>query len=315
MDLDEVADELYEVPPEEFIALRKARQDEAKDDGDTALAKEIGALPKPSAAAWVANLLVRRHRDEIEALVELGDLLRDAQENLAGDQLRTLNSQRSRLLAALTRQAAALAREQGRPVSSSVAAQVEETLRAGMADPEAGQALLSGRLASSMSYSGLGTTVVRPDLRLVHPPTSPAAPPERPKRESPRRKADAEERRRRREEEQRRAAEEQRRRELAEARQQAEEATAEAEEAEEAAETARVRAGELGERQADLEARIDRLTHELARIREEVSGVNAELSRAQRRRQTAARRAAEAAAARDRALARVAELGGEGGEA
>ena len=29
-----MADELYAVPPEEFIALRKQRQEEAKDDGD-----------------------------------------------------------------------------------------------------------------------------------------------------------------------------------------------------------------------------------------------------------------------------------------
>ena len=88
MELDEVADELYAVPPEDFIALRKERQDAAKADGDKALAKEIGALPKPSAAAWVANLLVREHREEIEGLVELGTLLRDAQENLAGDALK-----------------------------------------------------------------------------------------------------------------------------------------------------------------------------------------------------------------------------------
>ena len=73
--------------PTEFIALRKERQDAAKADGDKALAKEIGALPKPSAAAWVANVLVREHREEIENLVELGTLLREAQENLAGDQL------------------------------------------------------------------------------------------------------------------------------------------------------------------------------------------------------------------------------------
>ena len=63
MDLDEVADELYAVPPEEFVALRTTRQDEAKADGDKALAKEIGALPKPSAAAWACNLLVREQRD------------------------------------------------------------------------------------------------------------------------------------------------------------------------------------------------------------------------------------------------------------
>ena len=98
VELDEVADELYAVPPEDFIALRTARQDEAKDDGDKALAKQIGALPKPSAAAWAANLLVRNQRAEIEGLVELGGLLREAQETLAGDELKALNRQRAQLL-------------------------------------------------------------------------------------------------------------------------------------------------------------------------------------------------------------------------
>src|SRR5918994_6336475 len=182
VELDEVADELYEVPPEEFIALRTTRQDEAKAEGDKALAKAIGSLPKPSAAAWACNLLVRAQRPEIEGLVELGGLLREAQENLAGDQLRALSSQRSQLISALTRQAAALAREAGRPVSTSVTDQIEETLRAAMADPEAGEALLTGRLTSSMSYSGLGTTVSRPDLRLVRPPAVERTPPAGPSR-------------------------------------------------------------------------------------------------------------------------------------
>ncbi|HZB19775.1 MAG TPA: hypothetical protein VE463_08030, partial [Blastococcus sp.] len=142
MDLDEVADELYAVPPEEFVTLRKTRQDEAKADGDKALAKEIGALPKPSAAAWACNLLVREQRAEIEGLVDLGDLLREAQENLAGDELRALDVQRRQLLTALTRQARALTNGQGHPVSTAVATQIEETLRAAMSDPEAGQALL-----------------------------------------------------------------------------------------------------------------------------------------------------------------------------
>src|SRR4051812_33515240 len=129
VDLDEVADELYEVPPEEFIALRTTRQDEAKAEGDKALAKDIGALPKPSAAAWACNLLVRSHREELEGLVELGGLLRGAQENLGGDQLRALSPQRPQLIGALPRQAVALARQAGRPVSTAVADQVEETLR------------------------------------------------------------------------------------------------------------------------------------------------------------------------------------------
>src|SRR4051794_38854203 len=186
VDFDEVADELYEVPPEDFIALRKERQDAAKAEGDKALAKDIGALPKPSAAAWVSNVLVREHREEIENLVELGQLLREAQESLAGDQLKALDVQRRQLIAALTRQARALAADRGHAVSTAVATQVEETLRAAMSDPDAGEALLSGRLPSPMTYSGMGTTVSRPDLRLVPPPkTERPAPAKRPVTKEP----------------------------------------------------------------------------------------------------------------------------------
>jgi hypothetical protein len=316
VDLDEVADELYAVPPDEFVAVRKQRQDDARSAGDRTLAREIGALPKPTAAAWVCNLLVREQRAEIEGLVELGDLLRQAQESLAGDQLRVLDRQRSQLLTALTRQAVALAREHGMRVGSTVETQVADTLRAAMADPEAGGALLSGRLAGAMSYSGLGTTGSRPALRLVPP---------RPEREGTggrsrsgtavaRRRRDedarraAEEEARRREEEARREAEERRRRELEEARSAAEQATALAAEAVAAAEEERHRVDDLDARRADLQARVEELTDELARTEEEAGRTAEELKRAERHRRTAERRAGEATAARDRAVAALRSL-------
>ena len=311
MDLDEVADELYEVPPEDFIALRTTRQDEAKAEGDKALAKEIGALPKPSTAAWACNLLVRSHREELEGLVELGGLLREAQENLAGDQLRALSSQRTQLISALTRQAAALARQAGRPVSTAVADQVEETLRAAMADPEAGEALLTGRLTSAMSYSGLGTTVARPDLRLVRPPRDSAPPPSPTRPVTPVQRPSADERRREREREQaeaRRAAEEKRKRELAEAQKAADEATAAADEARIAAEDERQRYDDLDARRQSIEARVAELADQLARAEGEVAEVAAQLKRTERRRRSAEHEAAEAVVARERALARVEQL-------
>jgi hypothetical protein len=312
VDLDEVADELYEVPPEEFIAVRTTRQDEAKAEGDKALAKEIGSLPKPSTAAWACNLLVRSHREELEGLVELGGLLREAQENLAGDQLRALSSQRTQLISALTRQAAALARQAGRPVSTAVADQVEETLRAAMADPEAGEALLTGRITSSMSYNGMGTTVSRPDLRLVRPPAPERAPAPRraaPAKSAPRPSAD--ERRREREREQaeaRRAAEEKRKRELAEAQKAADEATTAADEARIAAEDERQRYDDLDARRQSIEARVAELADQLARAEGEVAEVVAQLKRTERRRRSAEHEAAEAVVARERALARVEQL-------
>jgi uncharacterized coiled-coil protein SlyX len=312
VDFDDVAEELYAVPPEDFIALRTAREDEAKNDGDKVLAKAIGALPKPSTAAWVSNLLVRAQRPEIEGLVELGGLLREAQENLAGDEMRALSSQRSQLVSALTRQASALARERGRRISSSIADQVEETLRAAMADPEAGEALLTGRLTSSMSYSGLGTTVSRPDLRLVRPPATerPAAPRSgRPAESQQRPSADERKLARERErEEARRAAEDRRRRDLEEARRTAEEAAALAEEAQAAADDERQRIEELEARRSSLEARVAELSDQLAHAEGEVTEVAAQLKRAERRRKSAEHEAAEAVVARERARARVEEL-------
>ena len=315
MDLDEVADELYEVPPEEFTALRKEHQDAAKAAGNKALAKEIGALPKPSSAAWVSNLLVRAQRQEIENLVELGTLLREAQESLAGDQLRALDVQRRQLIAALVRQARALANERGHPISTSVATQVEETLRAAMADPEAGEALLSGRLTSPMSYSGMGTTISRPALRLVRPPAP--EPAEKPARKSSAPRAAGEsaaDRRRREQEERRRAAAEKRARELAAARTAADAAAADAEEATAALAEHRRQADELTARRAELQARVDELADQLADAEREAADAAAALKRVERRLAGAEHEAAEAAAARDRAVARVDQLERAGDE-
>jgi hypothetical protein len=316
VELDEVADELYEVPPEEFIAARTARQNEAKDDGDKALAKDIGALPKPSAAAWVCNLLVRAHREEIENLVELGTLLRDAQENLAGDQLRALDVQRRQLVSALTRQARALAHAAGHPVSTAVATQVEETLRAAMADPEAGEALLTGRLTSPMSYSGMGTTVSRPALHLVRtheraPATTAKATAKPAAKSGAKPAADAAERRRAKEEEARRAAEEKRRRELAAAQETADRAEEEAEQATAALEEQRARAAELAARRTELQAKVDDLADQLAEAERETADTGAALKREERRLAAAEREAAEAVEARDRAIARLGQLTGE----
>lgn len=304
MELDEVADELYAVPPEEFIAVRTECQDAAKADGDKTLAKEIAALPKPSAAAWACNLLVREQREEIESLVELGGLLRDAQENLAGDQLRALDVQRRQLIAALTRQARALADGAGHPISTTIATQVEETLRAAMADPEAGEALLSGRLHSPMSYSGMGTTVTRPALTLLRLPRPEPAEKQPAKAATTKRPGEsAGDRRTREREERRRAAEETRQREVGRAREAAEAAVAAAEEAASAAEEARREVDELEARHADLRMRVDELTDQLSEAEHAATDAGATLEGAQRRLAAVQREADEVAEAADRAVA------------
>ncbi|SDC80225.1 hypothetical protein SAMN05660690_2612 [Geodermatophilus telluris] len=303
MDLDEVADELYGLPPGEFVAARTEAARRARAAGDRALAGRIGALGRPSTAAWACNALVREQPDEIAGLVELGDLLREAQQTLAGDELRALGTQRSRLLAALTRQARGVAARLGHPLSGPVADQVEETLRAALADPEAGEALLAGRLTGPLSYRGTGLGG-RPDLRVV-PPAGP-----RPAAPVPAGRRAEEEAARRAAEERRRATEERRLRELAAAREEAAAAAAAAGQAEEAARDAHDRAERAALRQAGLEARAGELAAELERVREEAAAAGTDAERATRRATAADRVARRAAGERDRAAARLAELEG-----
>ncbi|GGS77222.1 hypothetical protein [Streptomyces cinerochromogenes] len=151
MDLDAVADELYGLRPEEFVAARDRRALDARKAGDEALAKEIGALRRPSLAAWVSNLLVRRQRQEVEPLLELGEELRRAHRELDGGRLRGLARRQSEVIGSLGRQARLLAAEAGRPVGDGVQREVEETLHAVLADPEAGRTWAEGRLVKPLS--------------------------------------------------------------------------------------------------------------------------------------------------------------------
>lgn len=175
--LEEIADELYGLPPEEFTAARDARA-RALRVSDRALADAVRALRRPTTAAWLVDLLVRERRDDVEALLSLGDALRQAQRTLSGDTLRGVGRQRRTVVAALVRAAAALGRAHGRRVGAEVELEVESTLEAALADPAAAAALRGGRLVKPLAYAGLGP--VRrlgpaPDGRSALLPTPAAA--------------------------------------------------------------------------------------------------------------------------------------------
>jgi hypothetical protein len=154
--LDEIADELYGLPPEDFIGARDDRAATAKAAGDTGLAKQIAALRRPTKAAWVANQLARQRPAELDGLLNLSNALGDAQRTLDGDQLRSLSTQRHQLVAAMSRAARGLAQQAGQPVSDSVEREVQDILEASLADPEAADELRRGRLTKSVSYAGFG---------------------------------------------------------------------------------------------------------------------------------------------------------------
>ncbi|WP_328868939.1 hypothetical protein OHT76_01950 [Streptomyces sp. NBC_00287] len=146
MDIDTVADELYALRPEDFTAARNTRMAAARTAGDRALAEKIGKLRRPSLAAWVSNLLVRERPEEVQALLRLGEGLRRAHHDLDGGQLRELSGQQKTLIRALSREAGQLAAQAGHPVGEDVGREVEATLHAVLADPEAAEEWAKGRL-------------------------------------------------------------------------------------------------------------------------------------------------------------------------
>jgi hypothetical protein len=313
VDLSDVADELYGVPPEEFVAARTDARDRAKAAGDKELAAGIAALPKPSTAAWVCNLLVRAKPEEIAQLVELGGMMREAQLSLSGEQMKELGKQRSQVVSALTRQARALAHQQGHDVSTSIAEQVEGTLRAAVADADAGEALLGGRLIGALTYTGLGPVdlggAVATPARSGGRTSAPAAArPPSPKRRAAKAQPDDAERARQAAEQRRREAEEQRRRELAQAEQDAEEAAAVARDTAAAADAAEQRVAGLRSLEEELRARVAELEKELRRTQQRARSAVTDLAEAERRRDAAGRRADTAAAIRDRSVARAEKL-------
>lgn len=299
---DDIADELYGVPPADFVAARTQARDRARAAGHKALAADVAALPKPSTAAWVCNLLVRRRHEEIAQLVELGGMMREAQRALSGEQLRELGRQRASVVAALARQARGLAADAGHPVSSAVAEQIEGTLRAAVADAAAGRALLDGRLTAALSYTGLGPVDVGGAVAPAPEDRSPAGQPAGDDAgKSARHDLAAAERRRR-------EAEEARRRQIARAEQDAREGEAVARDTAAAAEVAGQRLAAARVREDDLGTRLAELEEDLRRTRQRARTAATEMAEAEQRSAAAARRAQTAAAIRDRAQERAAQL-------
>ncbi len=155
MSVLEEAEALYGLPLAEFTPARDARVKTLRAS-DRELADAIKALKKPSLAAWVLNLLVRREPDQVAQLISLGASLRDAAESLDGAQLRELTKQRRQLTAAVTTVARRHALGEGHKVTESVADEVEATLTAAMLDGGAAAAVRSGLLVRAFSTTGLG---------------------------------------------------------------------------------------------------------------------------------------------------------------
>ncbi|CAM5296903.1 hypothetical protein [Streptomyces pilosus] len=150
-DVEAVLDELYALPPSAFVTRREERAAAARTAGRADDARRIHAARRPTLAAWAANLLRRSRPDEAERFLELGRALREAHATLDPSGMKELSAQRRRIVSALSRQAAELARDAGHPLSEPVRRDVETTLRAVLADPEAAGLWATGRVESALT--------------------------------------------------------------------------------------------------------------------------------------------------------------------
>jgi hypothetical protein len=187
MDLAEAADALYALPRDEFTPARGELVTQVRADGDRELAGRIGALRRPTVAAWLVNQLARQRPGELDALTALGARLRRAHEELDGAALRELSQERRALLDRLAGTARELGAAAGVGVSEPVSRELDEMFGAGLAEEAAGRALLAGRLHSAKALTEAPADGAawpapaagarpRPTLVRSGPPSEPAPP-------------------------------------------------------------------------------------------------------------------------------------------
>jgi hypothetical protein len=159
VDLDSTAAELYGLDPGEFVAARSDAEKRARAAGDRELASRLKGLAKPTAAAWIANQLVRQHPEQIAGLRELGAGMREATATLEGEQLRSLSQQQNRVIQALVAQGRTLARAAGHAMSEATERGLDATLRAALADEELADQLAAGQLSTALEHVGFSTAI------------------------------------------------------------------------------------------------------------------------------------------------------------
>lgn len=249
----DAAEELYGLPPNEFVTARNAFAAAATDRHTAA---RIRSLRKPPTSAWMLNLLVRRSAPEVGRLSALAMESREAQDDRDATRLTALNKERRMLVAELIRTATDLAEGEGVVVGPGIVAEVERTLGAAARDEAAAAAVRTGRLLRPLEASGVDPV----DLTDAVAGDAPVAEEPAPARGTD----DLAERRARREAERAAAAV---RREAADA------------ERESARADARLTAAR--EREALLRERVEALEGELARIRADADAAAAERDKAE----------------------------------
>jgi hypothetical protein len=157
----QAGDELFGLPPEEFVAARDELARRLRREGDAEAAKQVKALRRPPLSAWAVNRLARERGRALGPLLAAGERLRAAhQAALSGEgaaELRSAAKAEREAVARLVETALELLREAGHPTTDATRDRVAATLHAAAASPEAADLVRNGRLTADLDPSGFGT--------------------------------------------------------------------------------------------------------------------------------------------------------------
>jgi hypothetical protein len=178
-------DELFGLPPEEFVAARDEVARRLRREGDAEAARRVKALRRPSLSAWAVNQLARSRQQALEGLLAAGERLRAAhQAALAGGdaaELRAATRAEREAVAGLVSAALDRLREAGHPTTETTRDRIAATLHAAAASPEAADLVRHGRLTADLDPSGFGAASGGPAAVAGRPAAAsgrPAAGPE-----------------------------------------------------------------------------------------------------------------------------------------
>lgn len=168
--MTDAVDELFTLPPQDFVSARNALVKQLRAEGRREEAAEAKALRRPPASVWALNQLSREHPGDVADLIEAGAGLPGAQQALLqgnADEFRTAVARHRQLVADLAATGARLVTE--RDVSGADQRQeIIDALRAASTIPEAVEPFRSGRLTQHPGELG------EPDTGLLSGLAAPA---------------------------------------------------------------------------------------------------------------------------------------------
>ena len=151
----QVGDELFGLPPEQFVAARDDLARRLRREGETEAARRVKALRRPTLSAWAVNQLARGQAAGLDRLLAAGQRLRAAQQAALGgegaEELRAAAKAEREAVAGLVEEALELLREAGHPATDATRERVAATLHAAAASQEAADLVRDGRLTADLA--------------------------------------------------------------------------------------------------------------------------------------------------------------------